>query len=54
MKYVNIEEVIKISGASQRYVMEEIKRGNLRAFKVGRRLRFDPEDIEKWIRKKAV
>ncbi|MBA3755920.1 MAG: helix-turn-helix domain-containing protein [Nitrosomonas sp.] len=54
LKYMTIKEVALTAQTSVRHVAEEIKRKNLRAFKPGKRLLFDPEDVQKWIKKKAV
>jgi excisionase family DNA binding protein len=54
VKYIKISEVVEISSCSKRHVMEEIKRKNLRAYKPGKELIFDPADVEKWIKRKAV
>lgn len=52
--FIKIADVESISSCSKRHIMEEIKRGNLKAFKPGKELLFRKEDIEKWILKKAV
>ena len=54
INYINLQEVVKITGCSERHVREEIKRGNLRAYKPGKELLFKPEDVEKWITKKVA
>lgn len=54
LNYLKIKDVIDISGCSERHIREEIARGNLKAFKPGKELLFRPEDIEKWILKKAI
>ena len=54
LKYLGIDEVTEVAACSKRHVMEEIRRKNLRAFKPGKELRFDPADVEKWITKKVV
>lgn len=53
-EYLTIEQVAEKIGCSVRYLHEEIKKKNLRAYKPGKRLVFDPEDVQKWIKKKAV
>jgi excisionase family DNA binding protein len=52
--FLTIEEVAKKATVSTRHVANEIKRGNLKAFKPGKRLLFNSEDVEKWIKRKAV
>lgn len=54
LKYMTLKEVSEATKTSIRYVQEEIKRKNLRAFKLGKRLLFSPEEVLKWIKKKAA
>jgi excisionase family DNA binding protein len=51
--FFTIEELAEYAGCSIRYIHDEKKRGNLRAAKVGKRLRFATEDVEKWLKKKV-
>lgn len=53
-QFLIIEDVAKIANVSLRHIKDEIKRGNLRAYKPGKRLIFDPIEVTKWIRKTAV
>lgn len=52
--FLFLEGVAELAHCSTRYVKEEVKRGELRAYKPGKRLLFDPDDVQKWIKKKAV
>nr|BFD63141.1 hypothetical protein BdHM001_18220 [Bdellovibrio sp. HM001] len=54
LSYIKLTEVIEITGCSERHIREEIKRGNLRAYKPGKELLFKREDVEKWITKKVA
>jgi excisionase family DNA binding protein len=51
-KYLTLEDVKDYAQCSQRYIYYEIERKNLRAYKLGRMLRFDPVDVEMWIKRK--
>lgn len=52
--YLKLADVAEATGCSIRHIQEEIKRGNIRAYKPGKCLLFDPVDVEKWIKRKAV
>lgn len=52
--YLKLEEVVEIAGCSPRHIHEEIKRGNLKAYKPGKCLVFKEDDVESWIKRKAV
>lgn len=52
--FLLISDLTRIAFCSRRYILEEIKRKNLRAYKMGRYLQFDPIDVEKWMKKRAV
>lgn len=54
MPHFRLRAVVELLHVSARHVKEEIKRGNLRAFKPGKELIFFQEDIEKWVKRKAV
>lgn len=54
LNYIKLTDVIEATGCSDRHIREEIKRGNLRAFKPGKEILFSPDDVEKWIKRKAV
>ncbi|MGZ3797894.1 MAG: helix-turn-helix domain-containing protein [Pseudobdellovibrionaceae bacterium] len=49
-----IEDVAKIAGCSVRHIHDEIKRGNLKALRLGRRLRFEEIEVLKWAKRKTV
>ena len=53
-KYLLIAEVAEQTHCSVRHIHDEVKKKKLRAFKPGKCLLFDPEDVDKWIKKKAV
>jgi excisionase family DNA binding protein len=51
---LKLRDVAKILNVSPRTVQREVFAGRLSAFKVGKALRFWPEDIEKYIEKQRV
>ena len=51
---MDIEDVARVAKCSTRYVHEEVAKKNLRGQKVGRKWLFFLEDVEKWIKRKAV
>jgi excisionase family DNA binding protein len=53
-KYLTLEQVSKLLGVSKRTVMRQIKAGRLKAFKVGRSLRFEEEAIQEYIKHQQV
>lgn len=50
--YMKLSEVMAYASCSERFIMDEIKRKNLRAYKPVRELLFDPKDVHAWFRKK--
>lgn len=53
-EFLNIEDLAKQVGVSIRYLHDEIKRGNLKAMKIGRRLKFEQQEVIRWVKKKTV
>jgi excisionase family DNA binding protein len=53
-KLLTIEQVAKLTNVSIRYIHNEKKRGNLKCYKIGNRLKFDPVEVEKWIKRKVA
>ena len=53
-KLMTVDEVLAYAGCSLRHLDDEIKRGNLRAYKPGKERKFFPDEVIKWIKKKAV
>lgn len=53
-EYYTLEQVAKKLQVSERTIMREIKAGKIRAFKVGRALRFKPEAVQEYIEAQAV
>lgn len=53
-KFLSLEEVAKMLDVSERTVAREVKAGRLRAFKIGRMLRFKPEAIEEYAKNQEV
>jgi excisionase family DNA binding protein len=51
---IYIEDIIRMSGASERKIREDIKTGKLKAYKPGKRLQFKMEDYEKWFSRTRV
>lgn len=54
LPHFKLPAIVELLKVSPRHIKEEIKRGNLRAFKPGKELIFFQEDIEKWVKRKAV
>ena len=53
-KYLTLEQVAKLLGVSERTVMRQIKAGRLKAFKVGRSLRFEEDAIQEYVKHQQV
>lgn len=51
--FMKMEELTAFAECSERHIMEEIKRKNLRAYKPVRELLFDPKDVQTWLRRKS-
>lgn len=51
---LNVEDVAKILKVSKRTVQREVKLGRLKAFSVGRALRFKAEAIEEYMKEQEV
>ncbi len=51
---MDIEEVAKFLKVSERTVLREIKAGKIKAFRVGRSLRFKREEVEKYMQSQEV
>jgi excisionase family DNA binding protein len=49
-----IDEVAKQAGCSVRHIHDEIKRGKLKAMRIGKRLRFEQQEVLKWAKRKTV
>jgi putative molybdopterin biosynthesis protein len=52
--FYTLEQMAKMLEVSERTIMREIKAGKLRAFKVGRSLRFTPEAVQEYIQRQEV
>lgn len=53
-KWLTVDEVMDIAKCSDTHIRNERKRGNIRAYKPGRELLFDFDEVEKWIRRSAT
>lgn len=51
---LNVEDVAKILRVSKRTVQREVELGRLKAFKVGRALRFKQEAVEEYMNSQEV
>lgn len=49
-----IEDIIQMSGCSERFIRGEIANGNLKSYKPGKRLQFKIDDYEKWFSRKRT
>ncbi len=47
-RLLSVDAVAELTGLSRSLVYREIERGNLRAYKVGARLRIDPAAVASW------
>lgn len=47
-RLLSVDAVAELAGCSRSLVYREIARGNLRAYKVGTRLRIEPAAVESW------
>ncbi len=54
LNYMTLKEAAEYAHVSIRHLQEEISRKNLRAYKPGKLVLFDIEDLNKWIKKKAL
>lgn len=54
LEFITIEQAVEYCQVSRRHIETEIKRKNLRCYKPGKRLLFSIEDLNKWIKQKAV
>lgn len=53
-QYVTLKEAAEYCHVSIRHLQEEISRKNLRAYKPGKFVLFELEELNKWIKKKAI
>lgn len=53
-RLLKIEEVAKRMGVSRTWIYKKCRAGILPHFRIGRMIRFDPEDLEKWIQDHKV
>lgn len=51
---MNLDEVAEFLKVSERTVTREVKAGKLKAFKVGRAVKFRRDDVEAYIRNQEV
>ncbi len=51
---MSLEEVAKMLKVSERTVQREVTAGKLKAFKVGRSLRFRLEEVEKYMKRQEI
>lgn len=51
---LNLEEVSKYLKASKRTVQREVESGKLKAFRVGKSLRFKKDEVEEYIEKQRI
>jgi excisionase family DNA binding protein len=51
---VTIKEVQAMLGVGKDWIYDRIKRGDLRAYKLGRYLRFDTADVEGLVEKSSL
>jgi len=49
---LTVQQVAELLGVSDKHIYELAADGALPAFRVGRAIRFDPQDLADWLRKK--
>ena len=49
---LNVRQVAELLGVSGKHIYELAAQGKLPAFRVGKAVRFDPQDVADWLRKK--
>jgi len=54
LKLLTIEQVAELADCSIRHLHDEKNRGLLRCLKIGRRLRFRPDDVSDWMKRKTI
>lgn len=47
--FIPLDQLAARWGCSKRFIQDEIRRGNLTAVKLGRRLMFDPADVQAYV-----
>ncbi len=48
-EYLRLGEIVTLTGLSQTHVRDEIRRGNLEAFRVGRAVLVPRDAVDRWI-----
>ncbi len=48
-QYLRLTELVRITGLSQTCIRQEIQRGNLEAFRVGRAVLVPRDAVDRWI-----
>ncbi len=48
-EYLRLTELVRLTGLSQTFVRQEVQRGNLEAFRVGRAVLVPRDAVDKWI-----
>lgn len=51
---LDVEEVMERLGVSDSTVRRLVKDGKLRAYRIGRRLKFKPEDIDRFVESQVI
>ncbi len=49
-EYLRLTEIAKLTGLSQTCIRQEIQRGNLESYRVGRAVLVPHDAVDKWIR----
>ncbi len=49
-EYLRLGEIVQLTGLSQTFVRQEIDRGHLEAFRVGRAVLVPHDAVDRWIR----
>lgn len=54
LSYMTLKEAAEYCHASIRHLQEEVRRQRLRAYKPGKCVLFEVDELNKWIKKKAI
>ncbi len=48
-EYLRLTEIVRLTGLSQTFIRQEVQRGNLEAFRVGRAVLVPRDAVDRWI-----
>jgi len=53
-KYLNVKELSRLTGLKQSTIYQWVSQGKIPHIKLGRKILFDPDEINKWIDENTV